>query len=231
LICPEVWVFKARLIQQIDMEEEIKLVNRLLGDQAWLLTSVLNANKSGIVITDHQAEDEPIIYCNDAFLMMTGFSKNEVIGKNCRFLQGTDLKSISRTRIKMALQNESTCNLRIINYKKDGSAFVNDLYIAPISDANGTVTHYIGVQNQVSEARVMPIHSFENERLIDENELHTMSHELRTPLTALKGCLQLMSRINIPGNPFAEQKVLLEKSHASLNRLSNAIENVIQTKR
>jgi len=129
----------------------------------------------------------------------------------------------------MALDSGSTCNARIINHKKDGSAFINDLYIAPISDANGTVTYYIGVQNQVSGGRTTSIHDTEREEVF--NELHSMSHELRTPLTALKGCLQLMSRIDMPGDPFVEQKVLLEKSRVILNRLSKAIETVIQTKR
>jgi two-component system phosphate regulon sensor histidine kinase PhoR len=212
------------------MDEEIKLINKLLGDQAWLLTTVLSANKSGIVITDQIAEDQPIIYCNDAFLIMTGYSREEVIGRNCRFLQGTQLKSHSRTRIKMALDNGRTCNERIINHKKDGSAFINDLYIAPIRDVNGTVTHYIGVQNQINEVRASSINSSGNEGEMVENELNLMSHELRTPLTALKGCLQLMSRTNMAGDPFAEQRVLLEKSSACLSRLSKAIENVIQTR-
>ncbi|MEJ7557066.1 MAG: PAS domain-containing protein [Pedobacter sp.] len=201
------------------MDEEIELINRLLGEQAWLLTTVLSANKSGIVITDHIAEDQPIIYCNDAFLIMTGYSREEVIGKNCRFLQGTQLKLHSRTRIKIALANGGYCNERIINHKKDGSSFINDLYLAPIRDADGTVTHYIGVQNQITGER--------NESIYGSG----ISHELRTPLTALKGCLQLLSRDLIPDDLFAQQKILLEMSQDNLNRLSKAIENVIQTNR
>lgn len=107
--------------------------------QTQLLVAALNASISGIIITDFQLPDNPIIYCNRAFEAMTGYSQEKILGKNCRFLQGEDRDQASRYKLKQALAQAEECQIEIANYRKDGSIFYNELYIAPVKDDKGTV--------------------------------------------------------------------------------------------
>jgi PAS domain S-box-containing protein len=114
--------------------------------QLELFKQAMDAASCGITIADARAADMPLIYVNEEFLHITGYSRDEVIGRNCRFLQGkgTDKKSVAR--IRAALVANEGCVVTMTNYRKDGAAFINELRIAPIRDSAGNVTHYVGVQ-------------------------------------------------------------------------------------
>jgi PAS domain S-box-containing protein len=118
-----------------------------------LLTSALDASISGIIITDHQLPDDPIIYCNKAFEILSGYQRSEIIGRNCRFLQLDDRNQPERAKIKETVEKGQSSVVEIRNYKKDGTLFWNELYISPINDAHGNVTHFIGVQNDVTRRK------------------------------------------------------------------------------
>lgn len=118
-----------------------------------LLSKVMDATNTGIVITDNLLPDNPIIYCNPAFETISGYKRTEIIGHNCRFLQGKDRSQESRTRIANAIANGESCNVEIRNYSKSGELFWNELYISPVKDADGKATHFIGVQNNVTERK------------------------------------------------------------------------------
>lgn len=104
----------------------------------------------GIVVTRYD-EDAPIIYCNDAFCSLTGYTRAEILEQNCRFLQGPETSEGVRNSIKLAIKNQTPYRVVIKNYKKDGAAFWNDLYLNPIRDDQGKVTHYLGLQNDISQ--------------------------------------------------------------------------------
>lgn len=105
---------------------------------------------SGIIIADAQLPDQPISYCNRGFEALTGYSKQEIVGKNCRFLQGEKTDPGAVARMREALRTHVDCTLTLLNYRKDGSEFWNELTISPIQDTTGEVTHYLGFQNDVS---------------------------------------------------------------------------------
>lgn len=119
----------------------------------WLYNRALAATSCGIVISDARAPDNPIIYCNPAFLKITGYSCEEVIGRNCRFLQGKDTDPAAIEQIRQAIQGEQECHVVLKNYRKDGTLFWNDLTISPVSDGSGVVTHFIGVQTDITERK------------------------------------------------------------------------------
>ena len=125
-----------------------------LDIQLNLLERAINASSNGIVITDAQQEDNPIIYINEAFERITGYAFNEVAGYNCRFLQGNDHEQPNLKNIRMALQQGQECCTVLRNYRKDGSAFWNELYIAPVKDVTGKITNFIGVQNDITERKL-----------------------------------------------------------------------------
>src|SRR4051794_9947408 len=91
-----------------------------------LFAAAINATSNGVVITDHSQPDEPIIYCNEAFEKLTGYSKQEIIGHNCRFLQDGDTNQDARRELKEAVRTGSYCQVEIRNYKKDGRLFWNE---------------------------------------------------------------------------------------------------------
>ncbi|RZL58165.1 MAG: PAS domain-containing protein, partial [Pedobacter sp.] len=109
-----------------------------------LLTKALDASISGIIITDNTQPDNPILYCNAAFEKITGYSRNEIIGHNCRFLQAQDRSQKERTELKNAVKEGKDCFVEIRNYKKNGDLFYNELYMSPVKDSSGNVTHFIG---------------------------------------------------------------------------------------
>ena len=87
----------------------------------------------------------PIVYASDAFLKLTGYAKNEVLGHNCRFLGGTDTDTSTLHLIRESIKTEQPCTVRILNYRKDKSSFWNFLHISPVRDASGKVilTEYL----------------------------------------------------------------------------------------
>ena len=115
-----------------------------------ILASVLDATNTGVVITDNLLPDNPIIYCNAAFEEMCGYDHDEIIGHNCRFLQDKDRSQESRFKIAQAIKDGENCVVEIRNYTKDGRLFHNELYLSPVKDASGNVTHFVGIQNDVS---------------------------------------------------------------------------------
>lgn len=103
---------------------------------------------SGVVIC-HCRDDLPIIYCNETFCQMTGYDPVEVVGQNCRFLQGEDTSQQVRDAIGLAISEHRRYRIVVRNYRKDGTPFWNDLYLSPIRDDNGNTTHYLGIQNDI----------------------------------------------------------------------------------
>ncbi len=113
----------------------------------------LEAASNGIVIADHRQPDDPIIYCNAAFERMTGYSRNEVVGRNCRFLQTPDaVNTDARRRIRDTLQRGTSCRVLLVNQRRNGETFWNELVLSPVTD-DGVITHYIGIQSDVTQAK------------------------------------------------------------------------------
>jgi PAS domain S-box-containing protein len=106
---------------------------------------------SSAVIVDAQHKDLPIIYANTMFLLTTGYSIDEVLGKNCKFLQNDDTNQIELKILKTAIKNKTSCRVLLRNYTKQGQLFWNDLAITPYFDEKGILTHYIGVQNDITK--------------------------------------------------------------------------------
>ncbi len=118
-----------------------------------LLERAIKASPSGIVISDFTQADCPIIYCNPAFERLTGYSQKEVLGRNCRFLQGEDTDKTELARIRHALVTRQDCIVTLKNYRKDGSYFWNELSISPVRDREGRLTHFIGIQTDITQRK------------------------------------------------------------------------------
>ncbi|KAL2328679.1 hypothetical protein Fmac_022106 [Flemingia macrophylla] len=115
------------------------------------LRDALSAFQQTFVVSDATKPDYPIMYASAGFFKMTGYTSKEVIGRNCRFMQGADTDPDDVAKIREALQTGSTYCGRLLNYKKDGTPFWNLLTIAPIKDHDGNVLKFIGMQVEVSK--------------------------------------------------------------------------------
>ena len=122
-------------------------------DALRLRDRAIEAARVGIDITDARAADNPNIYVNDALAKLTGYSKDELLGRSMSILQGPETDPEAIQTIAAALQDGRGCEVILKNYRKDGSAFWNDLVISPVHDDSGKLTHFIGVQSDVTELR------------------------------------------------------------------------------
>ncbi len=106
---------------------------------------------TGVLITDARQNDNPIVYANKAMERITGYTEAEMLGRNPSFLQGKDHDQPALDHIRSAIQEGVTVQETLRNFRKDGSKFVSQIVISPIQDENGEVTHFIGVQSDVTE--------------------------------------------------------------------------------
>lgn len=121
-----------------------------LEEHLHLLENAIAASKNGIVISDANQPDNPLIYVNPRFEEMTGYS-HEVLGRNCRFLQGTDTEQPAIAELRTAIREGKECNVILRNYRKDGTLFWNELRIAPVKNAAGKLTNFVGVQTDITD--------------------------------------------------------------------------------
>jgi len=118
-----------------------------------LLDRAVAASSNGIVITDPNAPDDPIVYVNPAFERISGYAAEEVGGRNCRFLQGEDHDQPALDELREALREERECRVVLKNYRKDGTPFWNELYVSPVQDEEGKLTNFVGIQNDITQRR------------------------------------------------------------------------------
>ncbi len=115
------------------------------------LRSLMEANEveMSVVFSDPSLPDNPMIYVSEEFETQTGYSPEEAVGRNCRFLQGPETNPHAVEAIRQALQAQTTFSIDILNYRKDGTPFMNRLRIRPIFDERGALRFFVGAQNPV----------------------------------------------------------------------------------
>ena len=116
-----------------------------------LFQRALECTSNGVVISDLSLPGQPVFYANPAFLAITGYEPAEAIGRNCAFLQRGDTQQPELDELRSAVRERRTATVVLRNYRKDGSLFFNELAIAPVAAADGSVRHYVGILNDVTE--------------------------------------------------------------------------------
>ena len=158
----------------------------------------VDASPVGVIVTDATSVDNPIIYINQNFTDMTGYSEEHSIGQNCRFLQGPGTDTDTIAKLRNAIRTGTSCRVSLLNYRKNGTPFWNELNVAPIPNADGEVTHFIGIQSDITKQV-----DFEQKLDIAKREaekanvaktifLSNMSHDIRTPLTTVIGIAEIL---------------------------------------
>jgi PAS domain S-box-containing protein len=160
--------------------------NYPLPDDLILLAKAVDSASSSVIITDQRLPDHPIIFCNASFEKLTGYSREEILGHNCRFLQGNDRDQEAINEVREAISTGGTCTVALRNYRKDGTPFWNELAISPVHDDEGLISHFVGIQQDITDRM-----SGRNAGL---DKINMVSHELKTPLTTIKSTLQILKQ-------------------------------------
>ncbi|SDY13872.1 PAS domain S-box-containing protein [Halobellus clavatus] len=176
------------IVQELDQNDELEA-------ELALKNRALDATGLGVVITDASQEDNPIIYLNEGFEELTGYDEEEVLGRNCRFLQGEDTNPDTVAAIREAVDTGESISTDILNYDADGNPFWNLLEIFPIADETGDITNFVGFQREISDRRA---HTEDIESQLDWlGEFgHVLSHDLKTPLSVIQGNLELAQELD-----------------------------------
>ena len=212
-----------------------------------LRTRAVDASGSGIVISDARATDTPIVYVNPAFERITGYAADEVIGHNCRFLQGEDRDQPALDELRAALAEGRYAMVELRNYKKDGTLFHNQLSVSPVFDEKGDLTHFIGVQVDITERKEAEdeirqlnesLEARVEERTVQLEEardaaeaanraksefLANMSHEIRTPMNGVIGMTEVLLDTDLD----PEQREYADTVRASAENLLVVINDIL----
>ena len=152
-----------------------------MNDWSRVLGRAVEATRNGVLITDPNRPDNPIVYANPAFERITGYAPEEAMGRNCRFLQRFDRDQPELEEVRAAIREERDCRVVVRNYRKDGTLFWQELSISPVRDERGRLTHFVGIQDDVTERK-----------LAEARVAHQAFHD---PLTGLPNRLLFMDRL------------------------------------
>jgi PAS domain S-box-containing protein len=116
-----------------------------------VLTQILDTCVNGVTLTDPDLEDSPIVYANKAFEDICGYPQEEIVGRNCRFLQGTDRNQPELDKLRAAIKKGEPIEITLRNYKKNGELFHNRLNVKPLLDDKGRVVYFLGIQYDITD--------------------------------------------------------------------------------
>jgi len=133
-----------------------------------LMQAVLES-RDGVTIADATRPDHPLIFVNPAFETMTGYSRDEILHQNCRCLQGDDRQQRGIAQLSQALKKGEYCLVTLRNYRKDGTMFWNELSISPVQNALNEITHFIGIQKDVTARIILEQHLSEERKLLEKS--------------------------------------------------------------
>ncbi len=163
-----------------------------------VLALAIASAPTGITVADPSLPDCPLVFCNPAFSKITGYPAEEVLGRNCRFLQGPGTEKSVVRQIRRAIAEQKPITVEFTNHRKDGRRFTNELRLAPVFDPEGRLVAYVGIQHDVT-ARKRAEREVEKARRAAERAnkeksdfLAFTSHEVRTPLHGVMGTLSLL---------------------------------------
>ncbi|KQS64163.1 histidine kinase [Rhizobium sp. Leaf371] len=193
--------------------------------------AAVRATRMAMVITDPAQPDNPIVFCNEAFQHLTGYSREEIIGRNCRFLQGEGTDRSSVARIRAAIDAAESIHVDLLNYRKDGSTFWNALFLSPVRGESGDVQFFFASQLDVTD-RVMAQETIAAQKAAVDSEvkrrtadlekaleaktllLHEVDHRVKNNLTMIGALLRLQVRSIDDADIRAKLETMMERIDA-----------------
>ncbi len=188
---------------------------KIAEEQIHIRTKAMESTADGIFIIDAKNPDFLVIYANPSFQSLTGYAKNDVLGKNYFHLYGSDADSRVVEEIKKTMRQGKSFHGEMLNFRKNGKKFWSLLRIAPVRDLNGTITHYVGIQTdttlmkerdlEIEEQREELLHVTRVGKLAEF--VSSLAHEISQPLTAILSYAQAAQRMLAKGEAGRESQV------------------------
>jgi PAS domain S-box-containing protein len=192
-------------------------------DKLRLLERAVTASTNSIVISDPNQPDDPIVYVNPAFERTTGYAAEEVLGRNCRFLQREDRDQSALGELRAAVYEGRHCTVVLRNYRKDGTLFWNELSIYPVRDEEGRMTNFVGVQNDVTE-RIRAEEILSEIRRAERRRIARDLHDI--VLQDLSGALQSLRLTHLQAEK-SGRSLDFEEELEALGRTSSGLRSAI----
>ena len=162
---------------------------RFDGSSGLLFEQAMAQTRMAVCLTDPYRDDNPIIFCNDAFERLTGYLREDIVGRNCRFLQGPATDPDQVAKLREAIANETVAVVELLNYRKDGSTFWNTLHLGPIYDHQGRLKYFFGSQWDVTD-----IHKSRAEERHAKAMAREVSHRLKNVFAVIGGIVNITGR-------------------------------------
>ncbi|MDF8332258.1 PAS domain-containing protein [Novosphingobium cyanobacteriorum] len=159
------------------------------GASGVLFEQAMAQTRMAICLCDPHQPDAPIVFANRAFRALSGYEEAEIVGRNCRFMQGPGTDRAAVRRIRAALEQEEVIVVELLNYRKDGSTFWNALHLGPIYDAEGRLLYFFGSQWDVSDVRVARAEERHARELARE-----LSHRMKNMFAVIGGIVNFTGR-------------------------------------
>lgn len=160
-------------------------------------TAMIQSSPIAAVVSDPRLPDNPIIACNQAFCDLTGFDRDEIIGRNCRFLAGEDTEPWLTEALRTGIRNREPVLAEILNYKKDGTPFRNAVMVAPIFGADGEIEYFLGSQVEIPEEQAEANQTRREDALRQVNRLSRRQREILLLMAAGKLNKQIAYELNL----------------------------------
>jgi PAS domain S-box-containing protein len=195
------------------------------GEQDNIFFAAVEMTRMPMVVTDPRQDDNPIVFVNGAFLDLTGYSKDEVLGRNCRFLQGGDTDPDTVAEIRTALAEHKAVAVDILNFKKDGTRFWNGLFIGPVFDREGTLLYFFASQLDITSRRIMQMSTTQAQKMEAIGQLTAgLAHDFNNLLQVAIGNQEIA--LKSLGNPDLTEK-MLAKSQAALQKATKLTQQLL----
>jgi hypothetical protein len=176
------------------------------------LVELVASAHAAAIVTDPRLPDNPIVECNDRFLALTGYGREEVIGRNCRFLAGPGTDPARRKMLRDAIEEQRPVVVELLNYRKDGTSFLNSVMIAPIYDSENSLIGFVGSQLEVATGEAAFVREREKRARMLVAELSTRQKEVLSRLACGKRIKQIAHELGLSERTVKMHRAAMLKS-------------------
>lgn len=162
---------------------------RFSGASGLLFEQAMAQTRMAICLTDPNQDDDPIVFCNRAFRELTGYEEDEIVGRNCRFLQGKDTDQATVSRLREAVEGRKVVVVELLNYRKDGTAFWNALHVGPIYDDDDNLKYLFGSQWDVTD-----VHAARADEQHAKMMARELSHRVKNMFSVISAIVNMAGR-------------------------------------
>jgi two-component system cell cycle sensor histidine kinase/response regulator CckA len=193
-------------LQKINSELQLQVGQRQQSEESLRLRDrAIQAVSQGILITDPNLPDNPIIYVSHGFERITGYPADEALGRNCRFLQGPETDPEMLNVIREAIRSGRECSVELLNYRKDGTKFWNAISVTPVRDDDQRLTYFVGVQADVTKRRTLEQAFQQSQKMQVVGHLASgIAHDFNNLLTVIQGYSEYMLTTMVPSDPMRD---------------------------